>query len=109
MNSPRSVSKTVMPFFSSACVRSNFLGDHGFGFHHGANIVAGGESSDVLAGILGSFGPEDVTTALFYASLELEQIFIEVIDGFPFNFVAALPRGFPIRENEGRTRSTAAS
>ena len=76
----------------------DFLGDHRFRFHHGANTAPRGEVGDVLAGILGSFRPEDMPAALFYARLEFQQVVVEVVDGFPFDFMAALPRRLPIDE-----------
>ena len=69
----------------------NFLGNHGFRFHHLVDTAADGEFGDVPAGFGRIRGPEDVTTAFFHTLFEFEKIAIEIVERFPFDFVAALP------------------
>ena len=76
----------------------NFLGDHGFRFHHLVDTAADGEFGDVAAGFGRIRRPENVTTAFFHTLFEFQKIAIEIIECFPFDFMATLAGGFPVGE-----------
>src|SRR5580698_416423 len=62
------------------------------------DAAARGKFRDVAARFRGILRPEDVASAFQYAPLEFEEITVEVVQRFPLDFVATLPRRLPIRE-----------
>ena len=82
----------------------NFFGDHRFRFHDLANAVADGKFGDIAAGFFGILGPDDVAATFFHSLFKFEEVAIEIVQRFPFDFVAALACRFPI--GKARAAST---
>ena len=76
----------------------NFLGDHGFRFHDGADAALARKIGDVRARFFGVLGPKYVASTRFHALLEFQEIAVEMVHRFPLYFLAPFPRGLPIEK-----------
>ena len=69
---------------------------HGFRLHHGAHTEPRGKVLYISAGLFAIGRPENMSAARRDFFFELEQVAIEMIDGFPLDLLTLFARGFPV-------------
>ena len=96
MNSPRSFSTTLRPACFERGVQMNFLGGHRLGLDDGLRLFVADDLQNDFARLLAGAGPMNFRSARFDFCDKLLEIFVEMIDGFPFGFGGKLPCAFPV-------------
>ena len=74
----------------------HLFGHHRLGFHHGFHAAAHGQVLYISTGFVAIGGPEDMSAARQDFLFKLEQVFVQMIDGFALDLLAFAPRRFPI-------------
>ena len=77
-------------------VQVNLLGGHGLGFDNRARLFFADDAKDDVARLLAGAGPMNSCATRFQFVGEIDQIFVEMVDRFPFSFGGGLPSGLPV-------------